>query len=58
MLEHYCASGGNIIPLPVRFPRGYVTGVDLSRRQMGGSHKRISKGSLTPANHGSMACAR
>jgi hypothetical protein len=53
MLERGCTSGGNVIRLPVRFPFAGVTGADISRRHIGGSHKRISEGSLTPANHGS-----
>ena len=46
MLERGCASGGNVIRLPVRFPGAGVTGVGISRRHIAGSHKRISEGSL------------
>jgi hypothetical protein len=58
MLQRCCASGGDIMPLPVRFRRADVTGADISRQHIGGSHKRISEGSLTPANYASTTCVR
>ena len=42
VLELGCASGGNIIPLAVRFPNASFTGVDLSNRHVGDGRERIA----------------
>ena len=42
VLELGCASGGNIIPLAMRFPHARFTGVDLSRRHIDDGGKRIA----------------
>lgn len=42
VLELGCASGGNIIPLAMRFPRARFLGVDLSARHVAEANARIS----------------
>ena len=41
VLELGCASGGNLIPLAVRFPDSTFIGVDLSQRQIHQGHQQI-----------------
>src|SRR5262245_3361627 len=47
VLELGCASGGNIIPLAVRYPRARFVGVDLSQRHIEEGRERIRALSLT-----------
>jgi SAM-dependent methyltransferase len=47
VLELGCASGGNIIPLAVRFPQARFTGVDLSARHVAEANARIAALGLT-----------
>ena len=42
VLELGCASGGNIIPLAVRFPQASFTGIDLSPRHVAEGRARIA----------------
>src|SRR5262245_52209065 len=42
MLELGCASGGNIIPLAVRFPGSHFLGVDLTERHVRDGQARIA----------------
>lgn len=42
VLELGCASGGNIIPLAVRFPEAQFVGVDLSQGQVAEGQERIA----------------
>ena len=42
VLEFGCASGGNIIPLAMRFPQASFTGIDLSRRHIEDGNNRIA----------------
>jgi methyltransferase-like protein/trans-aconitate methyltransferase len=42
VLELGCASGGNIIPLALRYPRARFVGLDLSHRHVADGCKRIS----------------
>ena len=41
VLELGCASGGNIVPLAVRFPRSSFIGIDLSARHVAEGQERI-----------------
>ena len=43
VLELGCASGGNIIPLAVRYPGASFVGVDLARTQVAAGRSRIAK---------------
>jgi trans-aconitate methyltransferase len=47
ILELGCASGGNIMPLAVRFPQARFLGVDLSARQIADGRRRIAALGLT-----------
>ncbi len=47
VLELGCASGGNIIPLALRFPEARFVGVDYSRRQIADGRARIARLGLT-----------
>jgi SAM-dependent methyltransferase len=59
VLELGCASGGNIIPLAVRFPQASFTGIDLSTRQVDDANRRIGALGLTniKIDHGDLAGA-
>lgn len=43
VLEIGCASGGNLIPLAVRFPEAHFTGIDISAVQLDDGGKRIER---------------
>ncbi|MGX9355755.1 methyltransferase regulatory domain-containing protein [Roseobacteraceae bacterium S113] len=47
VLELGCASGGNILPLALRYPDGQFTGIDLSDGQVATAQKRIADLGLT-----------
>jgi SAM-dependent methyltransferase len=42
VLELGCASGGNIVPLAVRFPEAHFVGIDLSTRHISDGQRRIA----------------
>jgi SAM-dependent methyltransferase len=42
VLELGCASGGNVIPLAARFPRGRFVGIDLSARHIDDGCRRLA----------------
>ncbi|MGC9456662.1 MAG: methyltransferase domain-containing protein [Halothiobacillaceae bacterium] len=47
VLELGCASGGNLIPMAMRFPEARFFGVDLSKRQVADGQQRITSLGLT-----------
>ena len=47
VLELGCASGGNIVPLAVRFPGARFVGLDLSERQIADGQRKIAALGLT-----------
>ena len=42
VLELGCASGGNLIPHAVRYPRASFLGIDIGAHQVDDAHKRIA----------------
>jgi methyltransferase-like protein/SAM-dependent methyltransferase len=47
VLELGCASGGNLIPMAVRFPEARFLGIDLSQRHVDDGRRRIAALGLT-----------
>ena len=60
VLELGCASGGNIIPLALRFPDAHFVGIDLSARHVQDANERIAKLGLKniAIRQGDIAAAR